>query len=70
MMPTRSVGTMPRGMHCREAARSRTSTVGLTVRSTSVATLPGRMQLTVIPYGPSSRASELVIPITADLEVT
>ncbi|MNN78036.1 hypothetical protein D3C81_1945510 [compost metagenome] len=69
-IPTRSVGIMPRGIHCRLAARSRSSTVGLTVRSTSVATIPGRMQLTVMPCGPSSRARELVMPMMADLEVT
>jgi hypothetical protein len=44
--------------------------VGFTARSTSVATAPGRMQLTLMPSSPSSRAMALVKPIMADFEVT
>ena len=54
-MPTMSGGTCPRGMHCCASIAARRSALGLTVRSTSVATPPGRMAFTVIPWGPNSR---------------
>jgi hypothetical protein len=43
---------------------------GVTVlRSISVKVAPGRMALTVMPSGPSSRASERVMPSSAAFEV-
>ena len=68
-MPIRSCGVWDRGMHCVAAMAARCC--GVTVaRSTSVKVALGRMAFTVTPSGPSSRAMERVIPITAALEVT
>ena len=67
--PTRSIGTSSRWMHW--LAMSAALPSGVTVaRGTSVNVPPGCTAFTVIPCGPSSRASELVIPTRAALDVT
>ena len=43
---------------------------GVVALAVSVPTMLGTRQLTVIPSGPSSRASECVRPITAPFEAT
>ena len=40
------------------------------VRSIGVSTNPGGMVFTVIPWGPNSRASALVMPMSPAFEVT
>lgn len=40
------------------------------LRSIGVSMKPGGTALTVMPDGPSSRASDLVSPLTADLDAT
>src|SRR5207245_1275477 len=63
-VPMRSSGPSGRGMHWSAMIRSFCS--GVTVlRSISVKVAPGRMALTVMPWGPSSRASERVMPSSA-----